>query len=119
MAMNMENLCVTVYVLSFDGRHEVRAREAGLLTIRAAVQGDLDRHDRTFVFWPEALDIDEDRTDQDHHAFPDDSSWSDLTTNLTRSMKQENNSTHTRVIKTDCSPRLPSMTCSCIRSIPT
>jgi hypothetical protein len=84
MAMNVEDLCVTVYVLSFDGRHEVRAHEVGLLTIRAALQGDLDRHDRTFVFWPEAVDIDDDRTDQDHHVVSDDSSWRDLKRNLNR-----------------------------------
>jgi hypothetical protein len=74
MATNAEDLCVTAYVFSLEGRDEVRAREEGFTTFRADSQADLDRHDRTGGCWPEALEVDEERTARDDRAVPDDSS---------------------------------------------
>jgi hypothetical protein len=74
MATNVEDLCVNTYVLSLEGRDEVRAREEGFTTFRADSQADLDGHDRTGGCWPEALEVDEERTGGDDGAIPDSSS---------------------------------------------
>jgi hypothetical protein len=74
MAMSVEDLCITAYVLSLEGRNEIRASEVGF-TI-ADVQAREDQHEerRDSARPPDSFDIDHDPLDRDQTAIPDDSS---------------------------------------------
>jgi hypothetical protein len=74
MARNVDDLCITAYVLSLKGRNEIRAREA-VFTI-ADVYSREDQHEehRDSARPPDSFDIDHYPLDRDQSAVPDDSS---------------------------------------------
>jgi hypothetical protein len=77
MAMTVEDLCVTAYVLSLDGRNDVRAREVGFMIPDAPSEGDLDGEDRGSVHLPEPTAADDESIAPGDLAVLDDSSSDD------------------------------------------
>jgi hypothetical protein len=74
MAMSFEDLCITVYVLSLEGRNEIRAREIGFTIADVPSREDQYEERRDSARPPDSFDIDHGLLDRDQSAIPGESS---------------------------------------------
>jgi hypothetical protein len=74
MAMSVDDLCITAYVLSLEGRNEIRAREVGFAIADVHSREGQHEEPRDSARPPDSFDINHDPLNRDQSATPDGSS---------------------------------------------